>query len=593
MSDHPQLYRSILGSMDSGVIALDGRGQVMVFNAAAETLLALPAENVVGRRLSEVFVVAEGLDEFTDAILGAVYRSSMSDQRTATVRVDGVERVLSVSTTYLRNVDGCGAGRGSVVAVFNDISEVKELRESEIRLAREGQERRAELEEAHVGLQTRNWELSLALRRLVLARWIATGLVIVLFAGTGLYFWAAESGYESPLAGPSEASDLPESVRTVTVEPRLLRSYVTVRGRLEPLRSLAIGSPFAGFVKKIHFEYGEQVEQGQPLVELDTATIEAQLREARVAYITAEQSHRRLTDPTHNTGVSSARLAVHRARIDLSVAKEELEELRFLRDRGVVSEDRLQAVARTYDNQVITLRSAEANLEIVLQDNETGKLVSELNLASAGGKLEDLERSLARAVVRAPVAGVILRVSAASAAGGSGASSVGGALTVGEAVERGARLLTIGDLTGISILGKADEIDVGSIRAGLPVRVSGDGFQGIALDGTIAHVSSEASRGSSTFELTAQVSELSAAERKVLRIGMSARLDVLVYEKRDALLVPLGAVNAGVDPPTVRVRSPGGGAVRTVEVRTGIATLDSVEILEGLEAGASVLVTGG
>ena len=593
MSNHPQLYESILASMASGVIVLDDQGHVTVFNAAAEALLALPAENVVGCKPSEVFVVAEGLDELTDAILGAVYHSSMSEQRTANVRVGGVERVLSVSTTYLRNVDRGGAGPGSVVAVFNDISEVKELRESEIRLAREGQERRAELEEAHVGLQTRNWELSQALRRLALARWVATGMIIVLFVGIGFYFWAGETGYEGLLAGPSEASTMPESVRAVTVEPRLLQSYVTVRGQLEPLQSLAINSPFEGLVKKLHFEYGEQVEKGQPLVELDTGTLMTKLREARVAHITAEQSHRRLTDPTHNTSVSSARLAVDRARIDLSVAKEELEELRFLRDRGVVSEDRFQAVARTYDNQEINLRSAEANLEIVLQDNETGKMVSELNLASARERLEDLERSLAQATVRAPVSGVILKASAAAAAGDQGGSSGGGALTVGEAVERGARLLTIGDLTGVSILSKADEIDVGSIRTGLPVRVSGDGFKGIALDGTITHVSSEARGGSATFELTAQVPALTAAERKVLRIGMSARLDVLVYEKRDALLVPLGAVDAGVDPPTVRVRPPDGGAPRTVAVKTGIATLDSVEILEGLEPGASVLETGG
>ena len=292
--------------------------------------------------------------------------------------------------------------------------------------------------------------------------------------------------------------------------------------------------------------------------------------------------------------MSSARLGLHRARIDLDVTKEELDEQRFLLDRGVVPEDRYKAMERNYDNQKINLESAKDNLEIVLADNETSKIVSELSLENARSRLEDLERAFEQAIIRAPVSGVILSAPATSQASTADTSSGGGPLAVGEDLERGARLLTIGDLTGLSIASKADEIDIGAIRKGLPVRVSGDGFRGITLDGSIAHVSSEAGAGSTpSFELTAQVAELTAEQRKVLRLGMSARLDVTVYEKKDALLVPLGAVDTSVDPPLVRVRAPDGGALRAVPVKTGLTTLDSVEILDGLEAGAVVLVTDG
>ena len=588
MNSNLPIYENILRNVASGVIALNGEGRVTMFNSAAEKLLGLSAEDVLGRTMSEAFIVLEGFDELTDAILNTVYHSVVSEQRIVSIITEGARLSFSVSTTFLANDDGSRTRVAGVVAVFEDLSEVKELRETEVRLARESQERQAELEEAYLRLETRNSELSRAMRKIVLVRWAATGFIILLFVGLGLYFWRTEFGPGG--VRPAEARVSDESVRTFTVEPRLLQSHVTVRGKLEPLQSLAINSPFGGRVKELFFEYGEQVEKGQPLVELDTSRIVVELREARVAYIQAEQAHRRLTDPTHNTTVSSARLALHRARIDLDVAKEELDEQRFLLDRGVVSEDRYKAMERNYENQKVSLDSAQRNLKIVLADNETGKIASALSLDNARSKLEDLKQAFAQATTRAPVSGVILSALATSQAGKSDTSS-GGPLVVGQDVERGTQLLTIGDLTGISIASKADEIDIGAIRKGLPVRISGDGFQGITLDGIITHVSSEASTGSTPwFQLSAQVPELTAEQRKVLRLGMSARLDVLTYEKKDALLVPLGAVDSSADPPLVRVRAPGGDAVREVPVKTGVTTFDSVEILDGLEAGAIVLV---
>lgn len=592
MNASPPVYENILRSVASGVIALDGEGRITAFNAAAERLLGLSAADVVGRTMSEAFLALEGLDELTDAILDAVYHAVVSEQRIVSPRIEGTEHSFSVSTSYLGNDDGTRGRSAGVVAVFDDISELKELRQTEIHLARESHERQAELEEAYLSLEARNTELHRAMRKIVLVRWAATGFVILLFVAMGLYFWRMDFGPGDVL--PAEASVSGESVRTFTVEPRLLQSRVTVRGRLEPLQSLAINSPFGGRVNELFFEYGEQVERGQPLVRLDTSRIVVELREARVAHITAEQALRRLTDPTHNTSVSSARLALHRARIDLDVTKEELDEQRFLLARGVVPEDRYKAMERNYENQKINLESAKRNLEIVLADNETSKIVSALSLENARSTLEDLEQSFAQATIRAPVSGVILSAPATSKAGSAGNSSGGTSLAVGEVVERGTRLLMIGDLTGLSIASKADEIDIGAISKGLPVRVSGDGFRGITLEGSITHVSSEARAGSTpSFELTAQVPQLTAEQRKVLRLGMSARLDVLVYEKKDALLVPLSAVDTAVDPPVVRVRAPGGGAVREVSVETGLTTLDSVEILDGLEAGAIVLVTDG
>ena len=593
MTTDDPVYENILANVASGVVAVDASGRVTCFNAAAEAILGLRAADVLGRSIGEVLFEATGFDELTDAVVDAVHHAALSRQRVATVRAGGAERSLSVSTTYLGD-RGTAPGSGGVVAVFEDITEVKELRESELRLAREARERQAELEKAYGGLELRNRELGDAARRLALVRWLATGVVVALFVGAGIHFWGADPGIpDAPRAAPAGAPA--GSTRTVTIVPGPLRSHVTVRGRLEPLRSLAINSPFPGTVKAVHFEYGQQVEKGDALLELDTSRIAGELRQARIDHVTAEQARRRLGDASLNTGVSGARLAVNRARIGLALAKEELEELRFLLDRGIIPADRYAAKSRALEEQETNLRLAETNLEITLEDNKTREMVAELALDNATTRLRELEESIAGAVVRAPVSGVVLRATGDSRTGeASGGARTGeGALAVGETVPAGARLLTIGDLTGLSIASGADEIDIGSIVEGLPVRVTGDGFRGIVLHGEIAHVSSQASgQGSGArFDLTAEVPRLSREHRRVLRVGMSARLDVVTYERTDALLVPLGAVDASADPPTVRVAGETG--MREVAVRTGLTTLDSVEIVDGLEPGDVLVVDDG
>ena len=599
MAENARIYENILRNIASGVIAVNGRGGVSAFNAAAGRILGLSPDEIIGRSMAEVIVVARGLDELTDAVLEAVHHGWQSDQRIVEIRVGGEVRSLSVSTSYLDDVDCEKTGGAGVVAVFEDISEVKELRESEIRLAREGRERHAEIEQACIRMEARNAEFDSALRKLRIARWSAIGLVLALFIGIGIHSWGGDlqTVISARLGARTEPEASQGPVQTVTIEPRTLQSHVSALGRLEPLRSVAVNSPFAGTIKRIHFESGKQVERGQPLVEIDTAKIESELREARVAYINAVQEHEIRTDEASNTTVSSARQNVRNARVQLEVAREERDETRMLFERGVVPEDRYQANVRAYESQVLSERSAQQSLRVVLKHNENQREVTALNLENARIRLEQLELSVAQAVVTAPVDGVVLSVEAR--AGGSGgqdalAGQSPGTLAEGQRVDEGARLLTIGDLTGLSIVSEVDEIDVAGMKEGLEVRVSGDGFQGIRLDGEITHVSSEAKtgRGIPKFEMTTQVKHLDAEHRRVLRIGMSARLDVLVYEQPHALVVPIHAVDTSTGVARVRVREPATGAIREVEVSTGVATLDEVEILEGLDPGAEV-VTGG
>ena len=132
------------------------------------------------------------------------------------------------------------------------------------------------------------------------------------------------------------------------------------------------------------------------------------------------------------------------------------------------------------------------------------------------------------------------------------------------------------------------------IRPGQAATIAGDAFPGVELQGTVTHVSSQAVASEDRsrpplFEFAVAADSLTAEQRRALRLGMSATLEVTVYEKADALLVPIDAVQTGDGRPRLRVRDRGTGEVRLVEVTTGITTLDSVEIIDGIAAGDEIL----
>ena len=111
----------------------------------------------------------------------------------------------------------------------------------------------------------------------------------------------------------------------------------------------------------------------------------------------------------------------------------------------------------------------------------------------------------------------------------------------------------------------------------------------------MTHVSSQAFRrggqqGLPKFELSAVVDQLNEAQRAAVRLGMSAKVEIVVYENNAAIMVPLRAVSRRGNRGAVTVRDPASGEDREVNVKTGATTPYKVEIVEGLEVGQMVVV---
>lgn len=167
---------------------------------------------------------------------------------------------------------------------------------------------------------------------------------------------------------------------------------------------------------------------------------------------------------------------------------------------------------------------------------------------------------------------------------------------MGRSVSEGGYLLSVGDLEGLAVAGRIDEVDVVKVRPGQRVGISGDAFPDLDLEGEIARISPQSERGGAgrvpTFGVTATIDRLADAHRERLRLGMSANVVIVVRDEPAALLVPLAAVRGEPGKNWLRVRSGEGGTVRRVPVEVGATTLNEAEIVRGVEAGDEVIVSG-
>jgi len=453
--------------------------------------------------------------------------------------------------------------------------DLRGAREAEADLARRLAAQHAELQAAYRRQEETRELLEAALKRAQRLRVAVSGGAILLFVALGLASWRLGGVGAAREAAPRRGRGEPV---TVTAKPLEVRLPLT--GRLEPLTMSAVVAPIAGTVKHVWFRAGERVERGQRLLELDTTQVEVEQRTARAAVIKAEQRARDLRSWSDGPAVAEARRRLSKARLALDASRESLEETKALFEKGIVGRAEFEAAQREHASQELDHGSAEQELTAVLDQGSAENLrVAEMELENARVHLERVEARLAQAVVLAPAAGVTIRPSGAAADLGEGSR-----------VEAGQALLAIGDLSSLAAVAAADELEVERLRLGQPAYVSSDAFPGLRLDGAVRSVMAAAGEGGG-FSVVVAVPALPAEAAARFRLGLTARIEAVVYRRDDALLVPIAAVEVGesgegwietLDPKT-------GGAARR-RVVLGETTVTEVEVREGLAAGDRVQV---
>ncbi len=376
----------------------------------------------------------------------------------------------------------------------------------------------------------------------------ATLLLVVAGAGAGWMQWR----------GPA--------VELATVEDATIVHAIVVSGRVQAPNRIEIGSVITGRVVNVHVVEGDTVAAGQPLIELDPQELRAGVAQAQAAESTA----RTRIDSVGELTLPQSADALAQAEVQLRFAEADLQRQRALRDKGFISDARLDdadrqvAFARSQLESARTQRRAQGAGGVAARD-------AAVRLREAVAARQLAEAKLAQTVIRASVPGTVLVRS----------------VEPGDIVTSSKRLLVVASRGETRLTAQIDEKNLPYLRAGSRAIASSDAFPGERFDAELYYVSPGVDTSRGSVEARFRV----ASPPPYLRADMTVSIDIEVARKDNARVIPATAVREADGRATVQRLD--NGRLIAVPVTLGIRGGSKVEVLSGLEAGARVVLTRG
>lgn len=356
-------------------------------------------------------------------------------------------------------------------------------------------------------------------------------------------------------------------------------------GKIASAEIVTITAPFDGNIKSLEVAEGQRVAAGQRLFEMDMTQLDMQRPQALSEQIKARKA---LSDIDHwesDPDVARARQAVLSARLSLNDTQGKLGETRRLYERGIVPRMDRDALIQQEKMQSLAVTSAEAELANTRQRG-TGEArqLAEMELANASAAVDALGTD-ASGTVTAPFSGVVIRVP-----GNVNArqDATGDPLLAGAKVTQGQGLLAVANVERVNVVAKVDETDLNQLRPGQRVEIRGDGFRDLVLSGELESIGVQGLEGDSQagtmYRVVIALPPLTAAQQRVVRLGMSASAAIVIFHDDGALVVPATAIRTDADTRPVRFRESASAPERQVAVSVGSATQDGV-VVTGLAPG--------
>ena len=344
--------------------------------------------------------------------------------------------------------------------------------------------------------------------------------------------------------------------KLAAVERGDLARSVVATGKIQPLTKVEIKSKASGIVKKLYVFYGDRVKEGQVLAELDREQLEAAVREARANLLAAQASYERNRIEAEGP--------------DLPFLKSSLERSRKLYADGLIAPSLLEDADKAFQMGLNKQTAAKSQAAVAKAEVE-----------KARASLERYESDLKYATITSPMDGLVL---SRDVEVGDAVSSI---LVLGS---QATKVMSLGDVSEVYVLGKVDEADIGRVFIGQRARIVVESFKDKSFEGKVTKISplGVEKDNVTTFEVRVSIQNPGGE----LKTNMTANAEVILEEKKGVLMVPESAVVYDKDrKPSLEVPDPkADNGRRKVAVKLGISNGVKTEVAEGLREGDKVVL---
>lgn len=335
---------------------------------------------------------------------------------------------------------------------------------------------------------------------------------------------------------------------TTKVEQGNIVQKITASGTINPISTVVIGTQVSGIISEIYVDFNSIVKKGELLAIIDPQTFEAAVDQKQAA-------------------LDIARAELKVTENDIVYYKKHLDRIKKLNTSKYSTDKELEAAERDYNNSVAekTLREAqakqaEASLKQAMIDLDYTKIISSVDGVVISREVEEGQ-------------------------------------TVAASFETPTLFNVAEDLTKMQIEASVVEADIAKVKEGQKVYFSVDSFPDETFEGKVVQVRNNPITTSNvvTYEVIISV------DNKDMKIkpGMTANVEIVTAEKKDAMLVPNKALRFYVtdeDGQVKRYNDKGiwlmrGGKLQRESIATGVSDDDKTEIIsDKIKVGDKVVV---
>ncbi|WP_426108224.1 efflux RND transporter periplasmic adaptor subunit [Pseudomonas sp. TWR1-1-4] len=348
-----------------------------------------------------------------------------------------------------------------------------------------------------------------------------------------------------------------DTLTTVTVTRGSIENSVTALGTLQPRRYVDVGAQASGQIRKIHVEAGDQVQEGQLLVEIDPSTQKAKLDASRYA------------------------IENLKAQLQEQKAQHELARQKYQRQQ------RLAAGNATREEDVQT-----AKAELSATQARVDMFQAQIQQAQASLRSDEAELGYTR--IYAPMTGTVVAVDA----------RVGQTLN---AQQQTPLILRIAKLSPMTVWAEVSEADIGHVKPGMTAyftTLSGGNRRWTSTVRQILPIppkplnetqgsgspNSTSKSGSGRVVLYTVLLDVDNSDN-ALMAEMTTQVFFVASQVRDALTAPVAALSGTANPNEQIAQVVGkNGRIEQRQVQVGISDRLRVQVLDGLSEGDHLLI---
>lgn len=293
-------------------------------------------------------------------------------------------------------------------------------------------------------------------------------------------------------------------------------------GSIYPLYQYIVAPKVSGRVMEINVRIGDWVESGEVIARIDDAEYQQDVLEAEA-----------------NLRISQANLAESKSQFEL--AKQELDRVRSLQEKGIASPSELDAAATNHEALESRVELARAQVEQRLAALNSAKI------------------RLGYTVLRGTEPGFV----------GERFVDEGGLLATNSPV------VSVIGIDTVIVRTTVIERVYGQIELGQPAQIEVDAYPDKSFGGKVSRLAPMLDQASRVAQLEVEV----ANDSQLLKPGMFCRVNVVLAEKDSAQVVPSRSVVRRGESEGIFLVDQEGSTARYVPVELGITTPEMSEVL--------------